>query len=66
MTFFIITVVLLATLEIAVFMGVIKLVSELSGKPEESTAPDVPRAEGQDFWHNIISYDHKKKGGDKD
>lgn len=49
-----------------VFMGVIKLVSELSDKPEEITAPDVPRAEGQDFWHNIISYDHKKKGGDKD
>ena len=66
MTFFIITVMLLLTLEVMVFVGVIKLVSELSGKPEEITSPDVPRAEGQDFWHNIISYDHKKKGGDKD
>ena len=66
MTFFIITVMLLLVLEAMVFVGVIKLVSELSGTDEESTAPEVPRAEGQDFWHNIISYDHKKKGGDKD
>ena len=65
MTFFIITVLLLLALEVMVFVGVIKLVSELSGA-EEITAPEVPRAEGQDFWHNIISYDHKKKGGDKD
>ena len=24
------------------------------------------QSKGADFWLNIISYDHKKKGGDKD
>lgn len=66
MTFIFITALLLLLLETAVFIGVIKLADELSPKGQESTAPDAPRAEGQDFWHNIISYDHKKKGGDKD
>ncbi len=66
MTFFIVTVTMLLLLEVMVFVGVIKLVSELSGSYEESDTPKVPRAEGQDFWQNIISYDHKKKGGDKD
>ena len=65
MTFFIITVMLLLLLETMVFVGVVKLVRELLGVSED-TSSALPGAEGQDFWHNIISYDHKKKGGDKD
>lgn len=59
--------ILCAASVIAVEIAILVIYDRLLRQREESEeTQSTPRASGEeaDFWQNIISYDHKKKGGE--
>ena len=59
-----ILILLVLLLEGAVFWGMVKIF-QLVACEEDEKSEKSNQDHGTDFWLNIISYDHKKKGGDK-
>lgn len=66
MTHYILYLLLLVILELLTVVGVCKILSCICDEAETDALITTKRKGGTDFWQNIISYDHKKKGGDKD
>ena len=60
----IILILLVLLLEGAVFWGMVKIF-QLVDCDDDEKIEKLDHDHGTDFWLNIISYDHKKKGGDK-